>query len=381
MAGRGFLLKPLKTKDDDKESEVAPSMISSSGTPFLTIGRGAVGRGISLPVYTPKPPESVSSIGIGRGVAGRGMFAVKIKHPTSSEQKTTNSDPIISSFEGSSSKNADTQKSAGPSSSGIIAGRGLASSAKGSSGLQKISTSSHSGAVERAEREVENVDQALKEISVTTSLETEEVEPVLKHGEKGKTFNAMCNAIELHCDPEAGVFEYEVRFAPVVDNMSYRFKYLNQHKEVIGEAKTFDGVILFLPRKLNGTITKFTSTNMVEGESSVNVEIIFKRKKRLGECIQLYNVLFNRIFKILDYKRVGRKMFNPRAPLLVPQHKLEIWPGYVTSVDELEKGLMLTLDVSHRVLMTRTVLEVFSDAYRSNSNTWKEEVKKAVIGK
>lgn len=38
--------------------------------------------------------------------------------------------------------------------------------------------------------------------------------------------------------------------------------------------------------------------------------------------------------------------------------RLEVWPGYVTAVDEYEGGVMLLTDVSHRVLRTETVLDV-----------------------
>ena len=35
---------------------------------------------------------------------------------------------------------------------------------------------------------------------------------------------------------------------------------------------------------------------------------------------------------------------------MVPAHKLEIWPGFVTAVQEMEGGLMLTCHVSFKVL-------------------------------
>ena len=49
---------------------------------------------------------------------------------------------------------------------------------------------------------------------------------------------------------------------------------------------------------------------------------------------------------------------------MVPQHKLEIWPGYVTAVAEYEGGLMLNLDVSHKVLRTQTALDLVSSFLR-----------------
>lgn len=188
----------------------------------------------------------------------------------------------------------------------------------------------------------------------------------------------MCNSIMLHCDPNKGVFEYEVRFNPQVDSIGSRSKYLTQHKETLGVARTFDGVTLFLPKELS--TFNLVAKNPAD-DSDVNIEIIFKRKKRLAECIQLYNVLFDRIFRILNYLRVGRKCFDPTKPQLIPQHKLEIWPGYVKSVDEMEGGLMLSLDVSHRVLATRSVRDLMLEAYKSDKGKYQENIKKALVGK
>ena len=39
-------------------------------------------------------------------------------------------------------------------------------------------------------------------------------------------------------------------------------------------------------------------------------------------------------------------------------YRLEVWPGYITSVAEQEGGLMLLADASHRVLRTETVFDV-----------------------
>lgn len=38
-------------------------------------------------------------------------------------------------------------------------------------------------------------------------------------------------------------------------------------------------------------------------------------------------------------------------------YRLEIWPGYVNTIQHYDGGLLLMLDVSHRVLRTDTVLD------------------------
>ena len=58
--------------------------------------------------------------------------------------------------------------------------------------------------------------------------------------------------------------------------------------------------------------------------------------------------------------QMNKNFYDPSEAHMVPQHKLEIWPGYVTAVQEYEGGLMLNLDVSHKVLRTQTAYDLVS---------------------
>lgn len=178
---------------------------------------------------------------------------------------------------------------------------------------------------------------------------------------------------------DVGIFEYEVRFDPVTDGRNIRFQLLNQQLNVIGKTKIFDGVVLFLPIRLPDNVTTLTSKNPGD-DSDVTVKIMYKRKKPMKDCMQFYNILFDRIMKVLNYVRFDRKQYDPTAPKHIPQHKLEIWPGYVTAVDEYEDGLMLCCDVSHRVLCENTVYDILIEAYRSAKAQYQEQAKKAIIG-
>lgn len=142
-------------------------------------------------------------------------------------------------------------------------------------------------------------------------------------GKSGKKIGALTNYIRIQIDPEKGVFEYEVRFAPAIHAAPVRFKLLNQHRELIGNTKTFDGVTLFLPMKLPEKITKLRSENPNDG-SAVIVSIVYRRKKKMADCVQLYGILFDRIMRALKFIRFGKKNFDPSEPKVVPQHKLEV---------------------------------------------------------
>jgi hypothetical protein len=67
-------------------------------------------------------------------------------------------------------------------------------------------------------------------------------------------------------------------------------------------------------------VTRYVSSHPKDA-SPVSISIIFKRKRRLGECIHLYNVLFRKIMFFLDLARIGREHFNPRNAHVIPQHK------------------------------------------------------------
>jgi len=62
---------------------------------------------------------------------------------------------------------------------------------------------------------------------------------------------------------------------------------------------------------------------------------------------------------ILNMVQIGRtSSYDQKAVIHIPQHKLEVWPGYVTTVSEYNGGLLLMCDVSHKVLRQETAYDV-----------------------
>lgn len=161
--------------------------------------------------------------------------------------------------------------------------------------------------------------------------------------------DALTNFIKLEIEPDRGVFEYEVKFDPNIHSVNIRYKLLRQHENAIGRVRTFDGTLLCLPKKLIERITRLVSVNEADN-SSVDVTITFKHKKKFSECLQLYGILFHRIMELMKFVMFKRKAFDPTAPKLIPQHKLEIWPGFVTAIEECQGGITLCVDVTSRVL-------------------------------
>ncbi|EFN87544.1 piwi-like protein Ago3 [Harpegnathos saltator] len=203
--------------------------------------------------------------------------------------------------------------------------------------------------------------------------------PVCRQGKCGERVNVFANYIDLEIEPGKGLFQYEVKFSPDIDSRVLRRKLLNQHAAKIGQTRTFDGMILFLPNKLPENIIHCHSEHPVDG-SQVALTIIYKKQQSMSENVQFFNVLFGRIMRALSLVRIGRQSFNPKCSHDISQHHLEVWPGYVTAVNEFEGGLKLCLDIKHRVLRTITVRDLMTDLYQRQRHNYQEYVAREIIG-
>lgn len=203
------------------------------------------------------------------------------------------------------------------------------------------------------------------------------------------------NYINLRLEPGKGLFQYEVKFEPDIDSRILRRKLLNQHSANLGRTKTFDGATLYLPSKLpenvslsfiktnypinkvcvythvhasiyiyilfitteNFQVTYYHSEHPMDG-SRVTLKIIYKKQDSMSENVLFFNILLNRVMRALSLVRIGRQSFNPEVARNIQQHQLEVWPGYVTAINEYEGGLKLCLDIKHRVMRTQTIRDL-----------------------
>jgi len=213
------------------------------------------------------------------------------------------------------------------------------------------------------------------------AIRNDVLEPVVRKGTAGKTVKMTANYVRLEVEGERGMYEYEVRFEPIVDSRDERFKLIGQQREFLGPTKTFDGICLYLPHLLPDVVNVVSGSHPID-QSEVKITITLKHKKRMVDktSIQFYNVLFRRIMQTLKMVQMNKNFYDPTSGHLVPQHKLEIWPGYVTAVQQYEGGVMLCCDVSHKVLRTQTAYQLLKDVVNQKPSDVQGAVLKALLG-
>ena len=55
----------------------------------------------------------------------------------------------------------------------------------------------------------------------------------------------------------------------------------------------------------------------------------------------------------------------------VRDFKLELWPGYITSIRQHERDILLCAEITHKVMRNETLLDVLSQCYHQNNREYK----------
>lgn len=80
-------------------------------------------------------------------------------------------------------------------------------------------------------------------------------------GTSGKTITVQTNYFKLECAPDWHLYQYHVDFNPPVVSRKLRVGLLADHKDLLGTTRAFDGMVLFLPRRLQQDVRlKFLTT-------------------------------------------------------------------------------------------------------------------------
>lgn len=116
-----------------------------------------------------------------------------------------------------------------------------------------------------------------------------------KRGTSGNQIALSTNHIALSTRTGHAIYQYCVDFSPPVDGRSLRRFLLKVHKEtVIGNVFSFDGTILYLPRRLPDPTTELLSQSKDGDNYKVTIKLTNELSSNSPVCLQLFNVLFKR---------------------------------------------------------------------------------------
>jgi aubergine-like protein len=198
--------------------------------------------------------------------------------------------------------------------------------------------------------------------------------------EPNQEVSLVTNYFRMETAPDFHLYQYHVSFQPEIISKGLRSILVREQAHLIGKVKAFDGTVLFLPIRLPSDETEVTA----QKKDGTNVKIRFTLTSVVPPssygCLQVYNIIFRRVLKLIEMQQIGRNYFNPNQAVLIKHHGLEIWPGFATSILNYETSVLLMCDVSHKILRIKTVCEELVEIHNSNPDNFREEAMKKLLG-
>ncbi len=82
--------------------------------------------------------------------------------------------------------------------------------------------------------------------------------------------------------------------------------------------------------------------------------------------MNFFKIFFNSMMKALRFETIGHKSFNTLKSHILEGHKVQVWPGFDARLINKEGGILLNIDVCHKVVRQDSVLS-FMEQVRSQA--------------
>eukprot|EP01133_Synstelium_polycarpum_P002337 gene2337-2651_t len=151
---------------------------------------------------------------------------------------------------------------------------------------------------------------------------------------------------------------YNIVFEPAIDSRQVRCTTIAQFQNEIGPFQ-YDGSALMYAIKKNPSFKYQTNG----GGQTVEVNFIKEVSQQDPTLNQFYNVFLKKLMILMDHSLIGRQYYNSKLKTRIDKTNLEVWPGYFTSINHIEKGVSLLADLSSKVVRTDSVLSFIEKGF------------------
>ncbi|KAM9055897.1 LOW QUALITY PROTEIN: piwi-like protein 3 [Megaptera novaeangliae] len=235
-----------------------------------------------------------------------------------------------------------------------------------------------SGLQESSLRERRDVGRDYRDFVVNTRQKLGHVRESTK-GTLGSPVMLFSNHVQLKSCSHRNLYKYNVIYTPDIEGGRKREALLSELEKLLGHRRICDGSSLLLLHSLE------TKKEVVSKLKNQPVKITFELSRELQttspDCLCYYNILFRRMLEKMDLNQVGCNYYNKSKKTEFYKNRLEIWPGYVTSILPYETGLMLCADVSHKLLRMETAYDLISHTReKAREEDAKEKILKKLVG-
>ncbi|XP_021946660.1 piwi-like protein Siwi [Folsomia candida] len=179
-----------------------------------------------------------------------------------------------------------------------------------------------------------------------------------KVGEDGHKVQVVTNYYQMNETPDFHLYQFRVDFTPVEDNTSIKKALLRQHEDTLNKY-VFDGSVMYRTRLIPKEFQTLHATSVAGNVAyTITIRLVGQVNPEDSMYLQFYNIVMRKTMTLINMEELGRNMYDRAAAIKFPQDRLELWPGFITAIRNHERGTLLCVEVTHKVLRTCTVLDL-----------------------
>ncbi|XP_074604111.1 piwi-like protein 1 [Brevipalpus obovatus] len=193
----------------------------------------------------------------------------------------------------------------------------------------------------------------------------------------------LSNYYQLNTPDDVFIYDYRVDFDPPVESIRMRRELIAQKRELFGSAYVFDG----------GSNIK--SLERIESEQTVvygnprtnddRITITIRRTSVIPwghpEMMRMYNTQMRRNLRSIGMVQIGRHYYDRRNSRPVDGWNMKIWPGIVTAINEHDSGILLMMDITHKIVRSHTVRDMLIQISQANPANFLQIARRELPGK
>ncbi|XP_043274790.1 protein piwi-like [Venturia canescens] len=111
-------------------------------------------------------------------------------------------------------------------------------------------------------------------------------------------------------------------------------------------------------------------SKMQPEDTNIQISISFVGDMRKGDehYIQFFNIIMRKCLEYLNLQLAGRNYFDTQNQVEVQQYRSSLWPGYETSICQMERDIPMYAEITHKVMRQQTLLDILNDCYNEHGN-------------
>ncbi|XP_015792238.1 piwi-like protein 1 [Tetranychus urticae] len=204
---------------------------------------------------------------------------------------------------------------------------------------------------------------------------------ITKVGQGGAPVRLYSNHFLMITPTNVIIYGYHVNFDPIVESPKIRRELIHSHREVFDNTYIYDGGADI---KALREIAEPLSLQAVCSHNRQSVTLTIKPTGKISwghpEMLRLYNTQMRRNLKLIGMIQIGNNFFNQAERKDIPDHRVEVWPGILTAINEHDGGIMTVISCLHKIIRRDSALDILKRLWQHDKQFFRNNARRELSG-